>query len=111
MRVRDAEFYLHRQKYLKRLEEELKKQPKQVRDVKSLCVQLAFQEWLLTEDAKCEALNKLESEYFQKWQEEHIHLPEPLMSKALRKAVDKSGESSRERTCSLYFKIFDWCVC
>lgn len=110
MRVRDKEFYLRQKAYLERLKEEHKK-PKRVRDVKSLCVQLAFQEWLLTEDAKCEALNKLESEYFQKWQEEHNHLPEPLMSKALRKAVDKSGESSRERTCSVYLDLFKCFVC
>lgn len=111
MRVRDKEFYLRQKAYLEKLQTEHEKQPKQVRDVESLmCQELAFQEWLHTAEAKCEACNELESLYRKKWYEA-TKLPEPLMSKALRNAVNKSGESSRERTCSLYLHLFKCFVC
>jgi hypothetical protein len=76
-----------------------------------ICRQWDFQLWLLQAEAKCDAYNFLEEEYQKKWNAENNKLPEPLMSKALRKAAKKSGEASRESACSVYLKLFDRFMC
>ena len=118
MRIKDAKFYISQKQFLEKVEEERKKRPgtgdgtRAMRDVEFyICQELDYQQWLLTLEAKCVAHNYLQKKYQEKWDSENNNLPEPLMSKALRKAADESGKSSRESICSVYFNLFDRFMC
>ncbi len=112
MRVKDKDFYLREKEYLKKLKEQRQKLPtKPLRNVKLMCLQLEFWDWLQTPDANCKAYNELELLYRQKWDAENNKLPEPLMSKALRKAADESVESALESFCDVQMRLINNFMC
>ena len=83
-----------------------------VRDVEShICERLAFEEWLLTDDALCLAYNDLENECQEEWNAKRKELPEPLVQKALRKAADESVESALESFCDVQMRLINNFMC
>jgi hypothetical protein len=83
-----------------------------VRDVEShICERLAFEEWLLTDDALCLAYNYLEEEYQKKWNAEREELPQRSVSSTLRKVADASAVSALQLTCSLHWELFNRFMC
>jgi hypothetical protein len=83
-----------------------------VRDVEScICEELAFREWLLTNDALCTAYNFLEEEYQKKWNAEREELPERSVSSTLRKVADAGAVSALQLTCSMHSELFNHFMC
>jgi len=83
-----------------------------VRDVEFyICQELAFQEWLLTSDANCEAYNYLQRQYQEKWNAEHEALPKRSLSSHLRMVLDKSVESAQELLCDAQMGLINNFMC